>query len=306
MPVARGVVPQGARFLNGRRGDVFVPSYLMKENRQPIFSGAAELSDAQFNTVKDLIYRECGICLKSGKEALVRARLTKRLRALRMGSFGEYIDYLENEGRQMELSCMIDVMTTNKTSFFREIDHFHFLRDTVLPKFKSQRIRVWSAGCSSGEEPFSLAMLLFESMPDLESRDALILATDISTRMLKETKSAVYSKDKLTALPKSLINRYFIKIHSNGSEAYQLNPAVRSIVRPARLNLMDPWPMKGPFDAIFCRNVMIYFDPQTQQTLVNRFWDLLRPEGYLFVGHSEGLSSVQHRFQYQQPAVYRK
>lgn len=271
-----------------------------------MFYGATELTDAQFNKVKDLIYRECRICLKSGKEALVRARLTKRLRALSMRSFGEYIDYLENEGNQMELSSMVDVMTTNKTSFFREIDHFHFLRDSVLPKLRSRKIRLWSAGCSSGEEPFTLAMVLSESLPDLDLRDALILATDISSQMVKQTKSAVYSEEKLTTLPKSFLNRYFVKIRSNGAGAYQLSPAIRKMVRPAKLNLMDLWPMKGPFDVIFCRNVMIYFDTQTQAKLVNRFWDLLGPGGYLFVGHSEGLSSIQHKFQYQQPAVYKK
>ena len=133
----------------------------MTKNREPMHYMTTDLTDVQFNKVKDLIYRECGIFLKSGKEALVRARLTKRLRALRMGSFGEYLDYLENEGSRMELSSMIDVMTTNKTSFFREIDHFHFMRDSVLPKLGNRRIRLWTAGCSSGEEPYTLAMVLF-------------------------------------------------------------------------------------------------------------------------------------------------
>ena len=150
-----------------------------------MFSATTDLTDAQFEKVQNLVYRECGIHLKSGKEALVRARLTKRLRALRMKSFGEYLAYLENEGKGMELSCMIDVITTNKTSFFREIDHFHFLREKVLPNLTNRRIRFWSAGCSSGEEPFSLAMLLLDAMPDIGSKDALILATDISTSMLK-------------------------------------------------------------------------------------------------------------------------
>ncbi len=271
-----------------------------------MLSMTTELSEAQFEKVKDLIYRECGICLKKGKEALVRARLTKRLRALRMGTFGEYLEYLENEGRQMELSSMIDVMTTNKTSFFREIDHFHFLREIILPKHKSRRLRIWSAGCSSGEEPYTLAMVLHESLPDLASRDALILATDISTRMVKQTKTGLYSEEKLGNLSKSFISRYFVKAHDNGTATYQVNPKIKEMVRVARLNLMEPWPMKGPFDAIFCRNVMIYFDTQTQNRLVNRFWELLRPGGHLFVGHSEGLSSIQHKFRYQQPAVYKK
>ncbi len=278
----------------------------MKKNQRPFLSTATELSDVQFNKVKDLIYRECGISLKSGKEALVRARLTKRLRALGMGSFSEYLDYLENDDDQIELTSMIDVMTTNKTSFFREIDHFHFLRDTLLPGIKSRRIRLWSAGCSSGEEPYTLAMVLFESLPDMDSRDALILATDISTRMVQQTRSALYSGEKVATLPKSFLNRYFMKTHAKGAPAYQLIPKIRNIVRIARLNLMDPWPMKGPFDAIFCRNVMIYFDTQTQNKLVNRFWELLRTGGCLFVGHSEGLSSIKHKFRYQQPAVYKK
>ncbi|MCF8130996.1 MAG: protein-glutamate O-methyltransferase CheR [Deltaproteobacteria bacterium] len=278
----------------------------MKKNQNPFLSSSTELSDVQFNKVKDLIYRECGICLKSGKEALVRARLTKRLRALGMGSFDEYVAYLENDGDQFELTSMVDVMTTNKTSFFREIDHFHFLRDTVHPGIKSRKIRVWSAGCSSGEEPYTHAMVLFESLPDIDSRDALILATDISTRMVRQTKSALYSDEKLATLPKTFLNRYFTKTRANGESAYQVVPRIRKIVRTARLNLMDPWPMKGPFDAIFCRNVMIYFDTQTQHKLVNRFWELLRGGGYLFVGHSEGLSSIKHQFRYQKPAVYKK
>ena len=282
------------------------PSYSIMRRQQTVLSAPMELSDAQFGRIRDLIYRECGINLKSGKEALVRARLTKRLRALKMGSFGEYINYLENEGNQLELSSMIDVMTTNKTSFFREIDHFHFLGDAVLPKLENRRIRLWSAGCSSGEEPFTLAIVLLQSLPDIDTRDTLILATDISTQMVQRTKSAIYTEDKLETLPKSLLNRYFIKIRSSGTIAYQVSPEVKKFVRTARLNLMESWPMKGPFDVIFCRNVMIYFDKQTQEKLINRFWELLRPGGYLFVGHSEGLSSIQHKFRYQQPAVYKK
>ena len=271
-----------------------------------MFPGTTDLSDAQFNKVKDLVYRECGIHLKSGKEALVRARLTKRLRALRMKSFGEYIAYLEKDGSGMELSCMIDVITTNKTSFFREIDHFHFLREKVLPNLTNRRIRFWSAGCSSGEEPFSLAMLLLESMPGIGSKDVLILATDISTSMLEQTRTAIYSEEKLTALPKSFLNKYFVKMPAEGARTYQVSPTVRKMVRPGLLNLMDSWPMKGPFNAIFCRNVMIYFDSQTQAKLINRFWELLEPGGHLFVGHSEGLSAIEHKFRYEQPAVYKR
>lgn len=266
-----------------------------------------ELNEKQFKKISQLVYRFCGINLKEGKEALVRARLMKRLRVLGISSFEEYLKFIESDDGGQEMSLMIDVMTTNKTSFFREPEHFNFLGEKILPELKCRRMRFWSAACSSGEEPLSLAILLREKIPDIEHRDVLVLATDISTRMLENACKAIYKEESVRSLPTSLLQKYFVKIR-NGSSAcnYQVKDSIRTMIRPAWLNLMDSWPMKGPFNVIFCRNVMIYFDRPTQQRLINRFWDLLEPGGYLFVGHSEGLSAISHKFRYVRPATYRK
>jgi chemotaxis protein methyltransferase CheR len=264
-----------------------------------------ELSDRQFRTISDLVYRHCGINLKDGKEALVRARLMKRFRAIGMDSVESYLELIESKAGDHELDQMIDAMTTNKTSFFREIEHFIYLRETVLPQLKERRMRFWSAACSSGEEPYSLAMLLREHLADIDRMDVLILATDISRRMLEKGAKALYSGDALIDLPSSYLQKYFVKSR-NAACSYQVADNVRSMVRLARLNLMGSWPMRGSFNVIFCRNVMIYFDRATQQQLINRLWELLEPGGYLFVGHSEGLSAITHKFKYIRPATYRK
>lgn len=264
---------------------------------------SVELTEKQFRKVSRLVYRLCGINLKDGKQALVRARLMKRLRALQLPSFDAYLKYVEGDSGPQELSFLIDVITTNKTSFFREPEHFNYLRDKILLRLKSRRQRFWTAACSSGEEPFSLGILLREHTPDIDLKDVKILATDISTRMLEKARTAIYREEELRDIPPTLLQKYFIKVHG---PAYQVKDNLRAMVRLARLNLMDPWPMKGPFDVIFCRNVMIYFDKPTQETLINRFWDFLEPGGYLFVGHSEGLSAISHKFRYVRPAVYRK
>ena len=267
---------------------------------------SGELSDRQFKNVSDIIYRECGIVLKSGKEALVRARLVKRLRALKMWDFGEYMKYLQSDHGSEELGLLVDVMTTNKTSFFREIAHFDFLGETVLPKLTGRRLRFWSAACSSGEEPFSLAMFLLDKMTGLGARDVKILATDISPTILGKASKATYEEGMLRDLPPTFLRKYFVKVGNENPPTYQVSGDVRKMVRIARLNLLHSWPMKGSFNLIFCRNVMIYFDKATQQDLINRFWEVLEPGGYLFVGHSEGMSGIKHKFRYVQPATYVK
>jgi len=169
-----------------------------------------------------------------------------------------------------------------------------------------KRIRIWSAGCSSGEEPFSIAILLRDRLPDVESRDVKILATDICSEVLDKAKRAVYTEEEVQDLPSFFLRKYFTPVVEDGVKAYKVRDEVRAMVRFARLNLKDEWPMRGPFDIIFCRNVMIYFDQSTRQELVNRFWDMLKPGGYLFIGHSESLASLSHEFKYVQPAVYVK
>jgi chemotaxis protein methyltransferase CheR len=267
---------------------------------------SVELSSKQFEKVSRLVYRFSGINLKEGKEALVRARLMKRVRALRMQSIDAYMKYLQSQEGVGELGDMIDAMTTNKTGFFREAEHFNFMREKLLPEITNSKMRFWTAACSSGEEPFSLAITLRESLADIDSRDCLILATDISRRMLEAAWRAVYSQEAIRELPPPIIRKYFRKITNGANPSFQVTDPVRALVRFAWLNLMNPWPMSGPFNVIFCRNAMIYFDRGTQQKLITRFWDLLAPGGYLFVGHSEGLSGVSHKFGYVQPAIYRK
>jgi chemotaxis protein methyltransferase CheR len=267
---------------------------------------ATELNSEHFNKVCGLVYRFSGIHLKEGKEALVKTRLMKRLRALNLQNFDTYLDFIESDAGKSEIGLMIDVMTTNQTSFFREGAHFSFIKNRILPKYQGEKLRIWSAACSSGQEPYSIAMLLRENMPDIEYRDIRILATDISQNMLKRANMGVFSQDQLNGVPENMIKKYFSRYSDKPPLTYKIKDNIKTLVSLAWLNLLESWPMKGPFDIIFCRNVMIYFDRPTQQKLVQRFWELLSPGGYLFVGHSEGLAAVSHKYQYVQPAVYRK
>jgi len=270
--------------------------------------GSVELSQRQFETISRLVYQVCGINFQAGKEGLIKSRLMKRLRALGMNDFDQYLDHITSDQAGQELITMIDALTTNKTSFFREAEHFDYLRREVLPPLvvASAPIRLWSAGCSSGEEAYSLAMLLCEEIPRIDKCDARILATDISTSVLKKAQTAIYEAETLSGLPAQLTQKYLTYVTTQQVRGYRIKDNVRALVNFSWLNLMADWPMRGPFQAIFCRNVMIYFDKATQQALVNRFWKLLEPGGHLFVGHSESLTALTHEFRYVQPAVYVK
>ncbi len=267
---------------------------------------SVELSAKQFERVSRIVYDHAGINLKRGKEALVKARLAKRMRTLGLQSIDAYMKFLEADQSGKELDFMIDVMTTNKTNFFREPAHFDFLRDQILPNISGRKMRLWSSACSSGEEPFSIAILLREALPDIDRKDILILATDISRQMLGKAKRAQYTEATVRESPPDILRKYFIRLRNGNESIYRVHDHVRGLIRLAWLNLMESWPMKGPFDVIFCRNVMIYFDRRTQQKLVNRLYNLLRPGGHLFVGHSEGLTAITHDFKYIRPATYRK
>ncbi len=271
-----------------------------------------ELSKSQFNEISDMIKSICGIDLHEGKEELVKARLIKLIRKLRLGSFEEYLNYARKDPSGTAVTGMLDAISTNQTSFFREKDHFEYLAKTVLPHAvapevgKKPRLRIWSAGCSSGEEPYSIAITMHQSIPNLISCDAQILATDISTRILARAKKGVYKAKCLETVPPQLRYKYFNYTGLRDKRLYHVNDALRNLVHFARLNLMDSWPMRGPFDVIFCRNVMIYFDKPTQGWLVGRFRDLLGADGTLFLGHSESLTGICHQFKYVQPTVYKK
>ncbi len=264
-----------------------------------------QMSPAQFEKFCDKVYELCGINLKKGKEELVHSRLQKRLNALKLTSYEQYFKYLDNDRNSLETVWMIDVITTNKTSFFREHQHFDFMRERILPDLRKKSLRIWSSACSSGEEPYSIAILLAESLPNLKGFDARILATDISTKVLATAKQGIYSTDILEPVPTEWKKKYFVKAEQSGNK-WQVVPELRRIISFARLNLMEKFPMRGPFDVIFCRNVMIYFDKPTQDHLVRRFYNLLAPGGYLFVGHSESLTRANHNFNCLQPAIYQK
>jgi chemotaxis protein methyltransferase CheR len=267
---------------------------------------APELGVTEFRRVAEIVYSVCGITLPSGKEGLVRSRLSKRLRHLQLATFAEYLSHVERDGAKGELAEMIDAITTNKTNFFREPAHFAYLRDAVLPEFESQaEIRIWSAGCSTGEEPYTIRMVLRDALGDGPRPAVKILATDISARVLTRARQGVYTEEAMAGVPGDVIARHFTAVRQTPGRAWQVNERVRDGIRFARLNLMGDWPMRGPFDVIFCRNVMIYFDRPTQQKLVRRYRELLAPGGHLFVGHSESLTSFEHGFEYVQPAVYR-
>ncbi|GAF81234.1 unnamed protein product, partial [marine sediment metagenome] len=218
-----------------------------------------------------------------------------------------------NDGSAGELTAMLDVISTNLTSFFRENGHFEYLAQTALPRFAAgasksgvRRIRAWSAGCSSGEEPYSMGICLQENLPEFSRWDVRILATDLSTKVLGKAAQGVYEAERVEQVSPELRNRYFTRVPQRSDRLYTINESVRRMITFGRLNLMGSWPMRGSFDIIFCRNVMIYFDKPTQGRLVDRYWDLLAPGGLLFIGHSESLTGIKHRFRYVQPTVYQR
>lgn len=263
-----------------------------------------ELSRRHFEKISELLYQTSKITLQSGKEELVKSRLVKRIRALGLSGFDQYLEKVESAPD--ELYQMVDLLTTNKTSFFRENAHFDFINARVLPELKGGRLRIWSAGCSSGEEPYTIAMVLREHFGGGELSDIRILATDLSKRVLEKAAAGVYDEETLKDVPVQLLSRYFDCVDNSRPRKYSAKKSLRSLITFAPLNLMEEWPMKGSFELIFCRNVMIYFDKPTQEKLVNRFWGMLKPRGYLFSGHSESLAGMKHNFRYVQPAVHVK
>jgi chemotaxis protein methyltransferase CheR len=271
------------------------------------------LTEADFQQISDMVYRHCGINLHDGKKQLVRARIAKRLRLGGFDSVPAYLDHVLSDASGQEFAMLIDAMSTNLTSFYREPDHFRYLAETALPQLVQRkqkrhdtRLRLWSAGCSTGEEPYTLAMTLLDSLTDPQRWDVKILATDISTHVLKVARCGFYGKERLDSLPPSYRSRFFRSCTFDEEKGFSVAPEVQNMVAFRHLNLMESWPFAGPFEFIFCRNVMIYFDKPTQQKLVNRFWDVLSPGGVLFTGHSESLTGIKHSFHYIRPTVYGK
>jgi chemotaxis protein methyltransferase CheR len=269
----------------------------------------AELSEANYEFIRRLVYEKSRIDLGPDKKALVASRLTKRLRALRMANYDSYCGLLKTKrGADEELSNLIDVISTNHTHFFRESRHFDFLRDTAIPQWRAKNqsaLRIWSAACSSGEEPYTLAIVLAEAL-GLEA-DWRIMATDISTRMLATARAGVYSADRLSHVLPERRGRYFQKGVGSSEGQFRVKDELRRRVDFAQINLLQGnYPFHAKFDVILCRNVMIYFDRDTQETLVNKLAQHLHTGGYLMVGHSESLSAIRHGLAPLQPALYQK
>jgi len=273
---------------------------------------SSELRDIDYERISRLVYEQCGINLHDGKKELVKARLGKRLREGNFRSFSEYYRYVTTDEGTDELITMIDSLSTNLTYFFREESHFQKLRQ-VLPDLlstpysneRTEKLRLWSAGCSTGEEPYSLAMTVRECINGLAA-DVKIMATDISTKVLRLAIEGIFHKDKLKNVSHVILKRYFQIGCGQWEEHYRIKKDIREMVQFSRFNLMDTPPSNYCFDIIFCRNVMIYFDKATQAALIKRFYDCLNKGGYLFIGHSESLTGLIHDFKYIEPSVYRK
>jgi chemotaxis protein methyltransferase CheR len=274
------------------------------------------MSQGDFLRFKDYIYSECGINLVPAKKTMLTVRLSKRLRALGMSSFDEYFEYVSrSEGRSDELVQMIDVVTTNKTDFFREPRHFEFLRKKVLPEFfqygqktTSKSIKVWSAGCSTGEEPYTLAMVIADFISRIGKGEFSLLATDISTRVLETARKGIYSENLVDPVPVPLKHKYLMRGKGPRKGYCRIVPEIRNRIRFHRLNLIEGrnFGIKTQMDIIFCRNVIIYFDRKTQVKLFDKFFEQLKAGGFLFIGHSESLHGINDRFIPVGRTAYRK
>jgi len=272
----------------------------------------AEMTEADYKKISALVYDLCGINLQEGKKELVKARLGKRIRSGQFESFRDYYEYVVQDQTGQELVHMLDSLSTNFTSFFREEKHFDYLRLELLPgliageKENGRKIRFWSAGCSSGEEVYSIVITLLETLGTPPGWEVKVLATDLSTRVLNLAASGIYSKERIKSIPPPLVKKYFLKGEGRWKDYVKVKDILKQRVSFQRLNFMEPFSFPEPFDCIFCRNVMIYFDKPTQASLVSHFYANLTKGGVLLIGHSESLTGIQHPFRYVRPAIYQK
>ena len=271
------------------------------------------LDTRDFKRVARLAYDRFGLDMPESKQGMVQNRLTKLAREFGVDSLKELLDHIERSKSPEDLLSLFDVLSTNLTSFYRETVHFELLKQHVVgPALEeSQRggprkLRMWSAGCSNGCEPYTIGMALVDSLPGIESWDVRVLATDLAETEINLAKSATYPSKVLEGVPQDAVRTYFRVGNRNGRPVYQVVDEVRRLVTFGLLNLMAPWPMKGPFDAIFCRNVMIYFDLETREKLVKRYTKLLRPGGLLCIGSSENLAGSHAELRRVGPSAFVK
>lgn len=266
--------------------------------------GEYSLSEREFARIKARVYSVAGISLSDAKRTLVVSRLSKIVRALGLPSFDAYVDYLEHGGSAQDGQDFVNALTTNLTRFYREDHHFDHLRSHVggliAERPRGTRLRIWSAGCSTGQEPYTIGMDLLAAYPELKRWDFKILATDIDTAVIAKAAGGVYPDNELSGLSSERARRF----EKGGDGTIRIPAAVRELIAFKPLNLIGPWPMKGPFDAIFCRNVAIYFDKPTQGEVFGRFAKMMAPEGFLYIGHSENLGSGGDGFRLVGKTIY--
>jgi chemotaxis protein methyltransferase CheR len=267
------------------------------------------ITDGEFRQLRNIIHRHTGISLSDHKRALVCSRLSRRLRHYQFTRYSQYYDLLcHGDPDGVELMEMINAITTNKTDFFREEHHFQFLTERVFPehrKKKTRRLRLWSAATATGEEAYSLAITVREAFADAADWDIKILATDIDTRVLAHAHAGIYTVEQAGPVPQPLLRRYFLKGNGEFKDRVCVKPVLKTLLRFRRLNLLDdPWPMRAPFDVIFCRNVLIYFDKATQRGLLERMAGMLSPNGYLMLGHAEAIHGFDHLYHAVGHSIY--
>lgn len=268
-------------------------------------------TDEDFASLRKLVREITGISLNDAKRELVYGRLSRRLRALGLKAFADYRDLLLSPGGAAEFGEFTNAITTNLTSFFRENHHFEYLRDNYLALLAqkagaSRRIRIWCSAASTGEEPYSIAMTVVEAIPEWERWDIKILATDIDTEVLDKCRQGVYREDRVAGMARARVDRHFDRIQDSTGTRYKVKPHLANMIAFRQLNLMHKLPMRGPLDVIFCRNVIIYFDKDTQRDLFERMAPLQRPGDLLFLGHSESLFKVSESWNLVGKTVYRR
>ncbi len=264
------------------------------------------LTDNDFKAISSQVYDACGIVLAEHKREMVYSRLARRIRYHNLNSFKQYLDFIEKH-KELEFSEFINAITTNLTSFNREPHHFTYLKNNIAPQLKhsnaqQKRVRIWSAGCSTGEEAYSIAMTLDGLFPT--DWDVKILATDLDSNVLAKARHGTYTTVNVTGLEQSQLKRWFLKSHDR--QCYKVKPELQKNIYFKRLNLLQDWPMNGPFDVIFCRNVVIYFDKPTKDQLFKRFYNLLTASGYLFLGHSESLGKDHQNLNNLGQTIYQR
>ncbi len=280
--------------------------------RDPGSTASGQMSEAHFKLIAALAYDEAGLVFPPSKASLVRSRINRRLRALNMSDFSTYCAFVTSNDGKVERRMMISSLTTNISNFFREAHHFELLQDTVLPPLLKRarsggRVRIWSAGCSNGQEAYSIAMTIADMAADFQGLDIKILASDIDPEVIRTAKRGFYPNNEVRDVPTNYADKFLTTASCNGHSGVEVIPALRAMISFRELNLLHDWPMSRPFDVIFCRNVVIYFDARTQENLWQKFHAITASGGWLIVGHSERLSeTTKTDFETAGPTAYHR